>query len=185
MSDTEFKASNGRTVTTVDSCYRVSVFQGKTNLLDDYNFLNRGDLEALAEYIQHNRDEELGRWRWPEHPKYVVYLKEPDAGGCIRDFRVVNEETGRSRDVSRSVVQQFGSPSQFGEAVEAYLAAHPEPEPWKNAKEGEVWLITSEHRDNEPAVVKGQLFHFAEGRDYIDSPIITAARRIYPEGEDK
>ena len=83
------------------------------------------------EFFEARKDDELGRWRWPENPDYVVYVKcesesEPRAG-----VRVLHERTGRSRDISRVVVNACDATvSRFGRAARAYFEAHPvEPKP--------------------------------------------------------
>src|SRR5699024_11254333 len=46
------------------------------------------DTNALREYFQHERDERLGLWRWPENPVYGV--KETTPPGAVM---VGNEHT--------------------------------------------------------------------------------------------
>ncbi len=99
---------------------------------------------ARIEFYQHLRDKELGRWRWPENPDYVVY-KAP-AGERVPDARhvtVSNESNGEAAwlfEVGSGGVS--GGVSWARDAARAYFAAHPEPKPWDEAEDGEVWALT-------------------------------------------
>lgn len=96
---------------------------------------------ALREFFQHERDEELGRWRWPKNPNVVVYL---DGEASRRSVTIVFEETG---GVVIGMQEKFlaTAPDEFHEsraAARAYFEAHPERKPWEDAKPGDVWLLT-------------------------------------------
>lgn len=148
--------------------------------------INREYKEVLREFFQHERDEELGRWRWPENPDYVVYVKcesesEPRAG-----VRVLHERTGRSRDIGRAVVNACeATVSRFGRAARAYFEAHPERKPWHDATEGEVWIVTPSkaltcgERVQYPAIFQAGRFRDHGGS--WEARDLTAARRIWPE----
>lgn len=145
---------------------------------------------ALREFFAHERDVELGRWRWPEHPEYVVYLKNPSDGDGDEDddvpgFRVVHEKTGRSREYDTAVVRELDSLSLFAAAARAYLAAHPEPKPWHDAKPGEVWLLMFP-KSTQAWFVNGDYFQSVKTLTNIAKTDagITAARRIFPEVSD-
>ena len=162
--------------------------------LDEYGYMRRagtlGELhEARKEFYQHLRDEELGRWRWPENPDYVVY---PD-----RDKRyinqpaviVVNETNGATAYCGkdgRYSASGIGASDVWCEpAARAYFDAHPETKPWHDAKPGEVWaLITDESGTEYPwGVGDGGEWVYAGGESHIPlhAPVITAGRRIWPE----
>lgn len=138
---------------------------------------------ALREFFRHERDEELGRWRWPENPGYVVY---PD--GTSR--RVVRESTGQTMQVSlhdRKAMTTYLD-SYVG-AAKAYDAAHEPPKPWHDAKPGEVWVVTPQGaKDAEAMTViekHGLMFSNPVDETYLSiSGYITAARRIFPEATD-
>lgn len=138
---------------------------------------------ARIEFYQHLRDKELGRWRWPENPDYVVY-KAP-AGERVPDARhvtVSNESNGEAAwlfEVGSGGVS--GGVSWARDAARAYFAAHPEPKPWHDAKPGEVWVIT--YGGDEHAVISdGSYFLWEAGSEQpIDDSRITDGRRIYPE----
>lgn len=92
--------------------------------------------EALREFFQHERDEELGRWRWPENPDYVVYPKANSTTGK-RMVRVISETYGYGRDHCEGDHEQ----SDYRQAAAAYFAAHPESKPWHDAEDGSVWRL--------------------------------------------
>lgn len=137
--------------------------------------------QALREFFQHERDEELGRWRWPDNPQYVVYPRG-DSG-----VRVLDEGSGIG---SARLIHRNGdpdNPTAEYQAAYAYFGAHPERKPWHSAKPGEIWVLTID--DSEQVVSAVQQYE----KDFnpISHPIyatfangserITAGRRIWPE----
>ena len=156
---------------------------GSAQLLWDWSDMElpTADFKTLREYFQAERDEELGRWRDPEIPDWVVY---PRLGSSRDTVHVINEYDGlpymRERD------QVAYADSEFSEVARRYFAAHPEPEPhpWKEAKPGEVWVLTR-WGTAEPFLVTGGEFITADLAVIVDldSDSITAGHRIWPEGE--
>lgn len=143
---------------------------------------------ALREFFLHERDQELGRWRWPENPNYVVY---PDRAKKFIEqpaVIVVNERDGATaycgKDGAYSASGIGASDAWCEPAASAYFAAHPEPKPWHEAKHGEVWVVT--YQGKEQAVISsGRYFTWPHGsQQRHDDPDITAGRRIYPEASD-
>ncbi|MEW1990767.1 hypothetical protein [Microbacterium sp. NPDC078849] len=136
---------------------------------------------ASAQTWQAKRDEELGRWRWPENPDYVA-LPRPRDG-----VRVVSESTGQTLDAQRD--QYVGTePTLFG-AANAYFVAHPPREPWHDARPGEVWVI--QETDMEPTAARVGMVNERMQFEPVDNiarhidvedPLIVEARRIWPEG---
>ena len=166
----KFEASNGVVVLELEGGVGFQLpMQGVST-----NGINGDKVQALREFFQHERDVELGRWRWPENPDYVVY-----ADGTSR--RVIRESSGTTMQVSlhdRKVMTTYLD-SYVG-AARAYDAAHPEPKPWHEAKEGEVWVI--EFNGNEyPAIFQADSFRDHGGSWGAED--ITNARRIWPEEE--
>lgn len=94
---------------------------------------------AMAEWYQHRRDQELGRWRDPENPDHLVYQSEPYVQG-YRRIAVVNE-----RDMTGvhtfSEGAEEGSTDPKALTAQRYFAAHPEPKPWHSAEAGTFWRI--------------------------------------------
>lgn len=144
--------------------------------------------KALGEYVDHLtalHDTELGRWRWPENPDYVVYTDAIPGG-----HRVLRESDGASvaEGISRSHPR---TNNYFSQAAWAFFDAHPEPTPWDDAKVDEIWAVTLHGTEKLCRVVK-PAFHDdipiaflpidAHGATWFKpSPSITAARRIWPE----
>lgn len=170
-----FTASNGLKVIITDNDVKVEV-RGLTPRVELV-------VDALKEWAASERDQELGRWRWPENPDYVVY-KAP-AGERVPDARhvtVSNESNGEAAwlfEVGSGGVS--GGDSWARDAARAYFAAHPEPKPWHDAKPGEAWVIT--YGGDEHAVISdGSYFLWEAGSEQpIDDSRITDGRRIYPE----
>ena len=175
----KFTASNGmviRATPGIGATYVLKLESDKTVVyyLDGYSYA------ALREFFQHERDTELGRWRWPEDPGHVVY-KIADG-----KFRVLKESTGYSGSITKLAAEEF-SATWDGAAVLAYIAAHEPPRPWLDAKPGEVWLVTRGGFDDVVKVrekLRATLFEavYDDGVAYsVCSPEISAGRRIWPE----
>lgn len=138
--------------------------------------INSEKVEALREFFQHERDEELGRWRWPENPDYVVY---PDAFDSDPDWvAVVNEEEGKVGSRARGHVVY--PENLYHRAGAAYFEAHPERKPWHDAKTGEVWVITVDGEESAWAVNNAGRFENPDSTYEPTNVHITAARRIWP-----
>lgn len=166
----EFTASNGITVERDGSM----IFTTRGRLFAD-------DAEALREFFQAERDEGLGRWRWPENPDYVVY---GNAGAW--DVRVVDERDGSGNWYQRGT--RLDGP--YADAARAYFDAHPERRVWGVRSPGEVWDIDVQTggvravtvysaRHDEPIIVFRDAFTQVEYEE--NDPSIRDARRIWPE----
>lgn len=167
---TEFVASNGIPVTLIhdgrlvvqnsDHTYPATIASGE-------------HVDALREFFQHERDEDLGRWRWMERPHYVAYARGADR------VRIIDERTGRAEDFDR-----YGEAAWVMEdAAYAYFEAHPERKPWHAAEPGEVWVLTV--RGFTLAWVAdgdGDFQHLVDPESlHVDDPEIMDGRRIWPE----
>lgn len=187
MTDT-FTASNGVTLHPHDSRMDVNC-SGSAH--PDGHKLSVKETEALREFFQHERDEELGRWRWPENPDYVVYpviqSAHEMAFGQNLSVMVFHEPTGVLKGYCREEDQGGDLTREYPGAARAYFEAHPERKPWHSAKPGEIWVLTID--DSEQVVSAVQQYE----KDFnpISHPIyatfangserITAGRRIWPE----
>lgn len=148
-------------------------------------FMADGTALALREFFQFERDSELGRWRWPENPNYVVYAA-PRHGTQAVDFDlfIVNEVVGASAEFSRVDDDGRAVGNDFDAAARAYFDAHPEPKPWHDARFGEVWALTDEAGVTMPATFQAPGVWMSHGsmtsrvRDVMN---ITAGRRVWPE----
>lgn len=128
----------------------------------------------------HERDEQLGRWRWPEEPDYVVY---PD--DCR--LRVLRERDGTffawTRGDATRAVKDEGDTGGAVNAAYAYSEAHPEPMPWESAKPGEVWVL---HLEGTPVpLVRSEKnwLNTLTGRPAVVEGRVGEGRRIWPEGD--
>lgn len=145
--------------------------------------LKSGRVQSLREFFQDERDKELGRWRWPENPEYVVYLKEASEVEQEPGVRVVHETSGRSRDIGRGVVGACDATvSLFGKAAQAYFDAHPVKKPWHDAKPGDTWVITTTLHRGEFAVIATTEGELQSANGFCYSPpdtSILSGRRIW------
>ncbi len=143
MTDT-FTASNGITITR-DPDREVKVYLvgrrargDEGQYLDTHATASTEGIVALREFFQHERDEELGRWRWPENPQYVVYPRG-DSG-----VRVLDEGSGIG---SARLIHRNGdpdNPTAEYQAAYAYFEAHSERKPWDTASAGELWAFKTD-----------------------------------------
>lgn len=153
-------------------------------------YANRGHVEALREYFRDERDTELGRWRWPENPDYVVYPDELEYVTGKKIVRVMRESTGNREWFTVAGFKLYGGDNDFTLAANAYLAAHPEKKPWHDAKDGHLYLLNFKDTPNVDvsALVKGGTFVYndpcCDGWDVLDSDSIKSARRIWPESKE-
>lgn len=178
----KFTASNGLTVSVEpDDDMFIGGVPGVSSKVGLVGLVTK----ALREFFVHERDQELGRWRWPDDTRYVVYsTADPD------EFRVTDEHTGNRVLIRRSNLSPEGSDKHFGGAARAYFAAHPEPKPWHGAVDGQLWLIRFDDFPNTKvaALVKSGRFvyndHCHEGVAELNDPTIVGAKRVWPEVSD-
>lgn len=170
----KFTASNGITVSVEpdDDMFieRVPGVGGKVGLVGLVT-------KALREFFLHERDQELGRWRWPENPDYVVYpIRQRGALG--------KPASGLLRESSCDVSTHGRNDSDMPEPVRAYFAAHPEPKPWHDAKPGEVWEVANATGSPRLAwALEGGAFMY-DDESWVPRDAVTAGRRIWPEVSD-
>lgn len=153
--------------------------------------LSTPEVEALREFFLHERDTELGRWRWPENPDYVVY---PNLNDVVRVLREGNAGGPYGPGVIRitraeSLEWDEEGARNFYAAARAYFEAHPAPPPWRDAKPGEVWVLDGKPYevvdDTDGVASAGPRFFLIDGVDGFTpgcSPSeFTEGRRIWPE----
>ena len=135
-------------------------------------------IQAFREFFRWERDQELGRWRDPENPDVLVY-RDPagdDRGG--RCVEVWDERTRENRF-------EWEKTTKYNTTARRYFDAHPEPKPWEEAKDGEVWVLefteTSRYTSGEAWVADDE--EFWQGAIYVMKCYleIVAGRRIWPE----
>lgn len=145
---------------------------------------NKEGTQALREFFLAERDEELGRWRWPENREVVAWESRRSNE---RDVTVFDEGSGYVGYFNRSeVVDVAPNEGAVRRAARAYFAAHPASKSWHDAMPGEVWLLTLAGDDDQPAGVFDfdGVAHFSIPgiEDFsINYGRITAGRRIWPE----
>lgn len=115
-----------------------------SRILSRSNWLDPRDADALREFFQQERDLELGRWRWPENPDYVVYH-----GNSGSDAVWVHNE--REAGAIQSSARNSGDAGEtdYFAAARAYFAAHPEPKPlpsephtaWVDKYGTDIWWV--------------------------------------------
>jgi len=136
---------------------------------DDEDFL------ALREFFLHERDTELGRWRWPEDRNYVVYFRSHGE----RFVHVYHEPSTGLHTEYRD--EENDTSLGYSDAAQAYFAAHPVSKPWHDAKPGEAWVIS--YGGEEHAVISDGAYFLRQGgsEQEITDSRITGGRRIWPE----
>lgn len=128
---TDFTASNGL-------CVRIQ--SGARTWLDieSQAVASNEQIQALREFFQHERDEELGRWRSTAIKHHVVYPANTDG----KSVRVLNEKTSTSGFYYRGDNGQ-NTTEDMGISARAYFEAHPERKPWEDATYKDVWIWTT------------------------------------------
>lgn len=173
-----FEASNGATVERFSDSLEVKLHPRE-------EWLAPWVVMALREFFRAERDEELGRWRWPENPNHVVYLSDERGTSGSRRVNVVNESTGYARTV---VEKMLGvAPGDFDSAAAAYFEAHPERTPWDDAQHGEIWAMRLEAGPEMVTYVDGEsassprFIDPSDDMSYGPRSGFTSGRRIWPE----
>lgn len=172
-----FRATDGTHVDVHDSGSRIDI--KCTGSSGEQHFLSVKETQAAREFFQHERDKDLGRWRWPENPDYVVM---DDGLNFVKILHEPSMETTtweRGWKDTRSVADEAGV---------AYFEAHPERKPWEDAKQGEAWELTFSETGGggtEPWIVHKGTFRDPDYVNHVplNDSTITDGRRIWPEGD--
>lgn len=177
----EFTASNGVKVLTLEGGIGFQLPMRNVST----NGINSEKVDALREFFQHERDEELGRWRYPDDPRYVVHGGY-SPGEEKRFARVVNEQMG----IVSVIYEGLDHRSEVANIAAAYFEANPERKPWHDAKHNEIWVVQINGCIAAPEpyrVIDGKLRPVSNpDRFWVspDSPEITDASRIWPVSDD-
>lgn len=172
-----FTASNGMIVAPHEKAYLgYAIYDSEgRNTLAEYSHLNDNEMNALREFFQHEHDEELGRWRWPENPGYVVYPFGNGAGCTALCESTGVSETFITRDSA------VDSASYLAHSARAFFKADPERKPWEEAKRGEAWKLREADAYPGIAVLTVEMgWLWATGRA-VDLTRIIDGERIWPE----
>lgn len=178
MTDERFTASNGIGVEINNDTGRIA-FDDTTHPNAPL-WLREGELDALREYFQAEEDKRLGRWRSVEDPSWTAVERNR-----IVYFR--NEDHERSFQIVGNGENLWAWSPDLRKVAQEWLDAHPEPKPWHDAKDGEIWALTVDGLDLVFKVGRVSFIQLHISRD--ENPIaqpeftssrITAGRRIWP-----
>ena len=167
----QFQARSGRTI---------KVGEDGTLIFDHvHGYLDPDSAMDAEEYHQAKRDAELGRWRYPLDPDFVVHAE----GDRIA---VVNERDGFIVNYTRGDAVVPESPRQIAahKVRVAYFEAHPERKPWEDAQDGDIWALTGAGGLEQPWRRMNGVWRSigTEGRDRVyDAVLATAGRKIWPQ----
>ncbi|MEV4773830.1 hypothetical protein [Microbacterium sp. LWH12-1.2] len=182
----EFVASNGVKVWVDGISGIVSVASSNVKTFPTER-IDPVDAIALREFFQHERDEELGRWRSTIDANWTAALDAETGWVQFRKDDGLHEFSMTKRNPSltgwSSCLQAIGR---------EYLDAHPERKPWEDATPGQVWDVDLEYggvravvvysaRHAEPIAVFRDPYTQVEYE--TDDSTIRDARRIYPESD--
>lgn len=183
----EYTASNGIKIKVISDGQAEIVYpQDSSDSRTLVTWARPAEIAALREFFRAEADERLGRWRDPESPDRAVYKR---GDRCI----LILDETDGDHWMVHFV--DGGLHTEVGDAestVVAWVAAHPEPKPWQDAKPGEVWmLVTTRHEEARAYGVEqepdGLVFCPAFRADFkslnVDGAGVKSAHRIYPPAD--
>ena len=181
MTDTRFTASNGWYIAGKTLRDRGGLVVQYIDDTASEALLQLGAHKALAD-----RDAALGRWRSVDHPDWVVYPNTATLATdpSYRECHVIDERTGSRYHYGSDLSAR--SMGEGKEVAREFFAAHPvpEPKPWEQAKDGEVWVLTGAGGLEQPwrRMESGRWAACLERPILYPQPEgITAGRRIWPE----
>ena len=138
MTDT-FTASNGIKVDSetqgITGRRRVT-FDGNHGTLVE---MSAEEAVALIEFLDHEKDEELGRWRDPDNPRLTVY---PTEGYETDEITILDDVDAETYTITRARAERSQG-SWWHDTAKAYFEAHPERKPWEDATYKDVWVWTT------------------------------------------
>lgn len=129
----EYTASNGVTVEW-DAERGMFTLDSPSGPSQIYWF-NAEDRRALSDYFQAERDAELDRWRDTEHPERAVYRRVDNS------LLILDETDGDHWTVRIDEIKDYDECHPVASTIRAWLAAHPEPKPWHDAKQNDLWEL--------------------------------------------
>lgn len=139
----KFVSSNG--IPVIEKGWGLSFTQGVD--LGTLTGVSEDQANALREFFQHERDLELGRWRWPENAAIVAWESRRSNE---KEVTVLDEGTGYVGYFSRGhVADVVLNEGALRRAARAYFAAHPEPKPlpsephtaWVDKYGTDIWWV--------------------------------------------
>lgn len=138
--------------------------------------------KAMREWMQHRRDQELGRWRDPEAPDVVVYhLPSAKREATGRTVRVLDERLGAAA-ICNEHLERSSDPTNAEPTAKRYFAAHPEPKPWHSAEAGTFWRVHPKYTGatGRLAIAHGDDTFTDECGNCWTAKEITDATRLHP-----
>lgn len=150
--------------------------------LSCYGPVSPEGVKALAELFQHERDQELGRWRDPVNRDLVVYRSPELDDEFGRTVQVMDETSGEAITYSENRSPDWENKRER-KTADRYFAAHPEPKPWEEAEPGEIWELTEPDGHKQLWVKTERLWRLIHSTKPVlyNGKNATAARRICPE----
>ena len=150
-----------------------------------------GAAKSIREFFLHEaetdwqakRDAELGRWRSPEHPDFVVY---GDGVAPFDSVRVLDERAVLSFYWDRGTIEDGSWEDIISrEAARAYFDAHPAPtpRPGEDAKPGDAWVLTVGALEPEPYTRSGSQFRNTTHWWDATNQAITAGYPLWVDGK--
>lgn len=181
---TGFTASNAISVTTeahAAGLVRITFRPDSGRMPGTVITLSIAESKALVEALDHEKDDALGRWRWPENPDYIVYRRQ---NGSV----IVFEESSPTAAITfwRNVNHAEVTSGAYMDAARAYFESHPERKPWQDAKAGDIWAVVQPDHTVERAYRVDQNLNFIDlldggGLYGNDVNCIMTARKVWPE----
>lgn len=178
MSEKTFTASNGFSIEEADNVeFLVRDQHGYL-----YPDISEPLSDALREYYEHERDEELGRVRWPEDADYVIYRDQDHDDEDGRCIDILHEPSATTTTMWEDwPTESYGT---CGMAARWYFTEGPgKPErSWGDTQVGEVWRLTVGGEEGHFLVKEspsGAPYFLGQASSfYTDSGRITAGRKL-------
>ena len=133
-----FTASNG-VVVGLDSA---GLWTSASVMERGYINVGPDQINALREFFRAEEDERRARWRDPQHPDYFVRRNTQD------EVSVHSETSNAYRYIHRNDLKYEGV-GIWMDVARAYFDAHPQRNPWEDAKPGEVWRWETEDKSQQ------------------------------------
>ena len=148
------------------------------------SYIERDVAEALREFFQAERDEELDNWRDPVLRNYVVSTLRRDTSVVA----VHNEETYDRWFFTEAQTQGECAPElrEAQRVAYKYFLSRRESQPWREAKPGDIWVITLEDGQSGPyRFGSSERFSHVTTGEVLDLRLIIHRKRIWPETKNK
>ncbi|VXB76171.1 hypothetical protein [Pseudoclavibacter sp. 8L] len=113
---------------------------GRIYSLPSGDYLYAEDVDALRAFFLHEHDESFKLWRPPNDPGLVVQEFNGSGKVIVQSVKRLGDFATYTREEAEHGVNEQGE--TWGVVIaRKYFAAHPEPMPYAESKEGDVWMI--------------------------------------------